>query len=98
MSFSLQSVYEWYRGLLRNPRYRWWVVGGSLLYLLSPIDIAPDLFAPIGFIDDTIVIGLLVSELSQLATAKLREKSTRTTATPTAPTDTSIDVNAVNVE
>ncbi|MFM2065069.1 MAG: hypothetical protein RLZZ507_4740, partial [Cyanobacteriota bacterium] len=25
MSFSIQSLYTWYRNVLRNPKYRWWV-------------------------------------------------------------------------
>jgi uncharacterized membrane protein YkvA (DUF1232 family) len=101
MNFSVQSIYEWYRGLIQNPKYRWWVVGASLLYLVSPIDISPDVFPVFGWIDDAVVIGLLVTELSQLASSKLKEKSVRVnennTATTSASTD-SIDVNAVTLE
>jgi uncharacterized membrane protein YkvA (DUF1232 family) len=100
MNFSIQSIYNWYRGLLQNPQYRWWVVGASIVYLVSPFDISPDVFPIVGWIDDTIVIGLLVAELSQLASAKLKEKSVRVDeTTATAPvTPNSIDVNAVSVE
>jgi uncharacterized membrane protein YkvA (DUF1232 family) len=99
MNFSIQSIYNWYRGLLQNPKYRWWVVGASVVYLVSPIDLLPDLFPPLTYIDDTIVIGLLVAELSQIVSAKLKEKSARVdeTASPT-PAPDSIDVNAINVE
>jgi uncharacterized membrane protein YkvA (DUF1232 family) len=99
-SFSIQSIYEWYRGLLQNPKYRWWVVGASLVYLVSPVDLLPDVFPAVGWIDDVIVIGMLVTELSQLASAKLKEKSVRVDeATTTAPaTAESIDVNAIQVE
>jgi uncharacterized membrane protein YkvA (DUF1232 family) len=99
MNFSIESIYNWYRGLLQNPKYRWWVVGASVVYLVSPIDLVPDLFPPLTYIDDTIVIGLLVAELSQIVSAKLKEKSARVDekATPTPASD-SIDVNAVNVE
>jgi uncharacterized membrane protein YkvA (DUF1232 family) len=99
-SFSIQSIYEWYRGLLQNPKYRWWVVGASLIYLVSPVDLLPDVFPVVGWIDDAVVIGLLVTELSQLASAKLKEKSVRvdeTTTTAPATAD-SIDVNAIQVE
>jgi uncharacterized membrane protein YkvA (DUF1232 family) len=99
-SFSIQSIYEWYRGLLQNPKYRWWVVGASLVYLVSPVDLLPDVFPAIGWIDDVVVIGMLVTELSQLASAKLKEKSVRVDeATTSAPaTAESIDVNAIQVE
>lgn len=99
-SFSIQSIYEWYRGLLQNPKYRWWVVGASLVYLVSPVDLLPDVFPAVGWIDDVIVIGMLVTELSQLASAKLKEKSVRVDeATTTAPaTAESIDVKAIQVE
>ena len=46
MNFSIQSVYNWYRETLRNPKYRWWIILGTLAYLVSPIDIAPD-FLPV---------------------------------------------------
>jgi uncharacterized membrane protein YkvA (DUF1232 family) len=101
MNFSVQSIYEWYRGLIQNPKYRWWVVGASLLYLVSPIDISPDVFPVIGWIDDAVVIGLLVTELSQLASSKLKEKSVRVDENNTANTSTStdsIDVSAVKLE
>jgi uncharacterized membrane protein YkvA (DUF1232 family) len=100
-SFSIQSIYEWYRGLLQNPKYRWWVVAFSLVYLVSPIDLLPDIFPVVSWIDDAVVIGLLVTELSQLASAKLKEKSVRVDeeAAPAAPKAAdSIDVNAVQVE
>jgi uncharacterized membrane protein YkvA (DUF1232 family) len=99
-SFSIQSIYEWYRGLLQNPKYRWWVVGASLVYLVSPVDLLPDVFPVVGWIDDAVVIGLLVTELSQLASAKLKEKSVRVdeTTAPAPATADSIDVSAIQVE
>ena len=66
MKVSITSLYNWYRDTLRNPKYRWWIVLGTLAYLVSPFDIAPD-FIPIGGqIDDLVIVTLLVTELSQL--------------------------------
>lgn len=65
-TFALESIYSWYRKLVANPKYRWWVIGGSLLYVLSPIDIAPDFLPFIGQIDDAVVITVLASELMQV--------------------------------
>lgn len=66
MTSPIQSIYNWYRQAIANPKYRWWIIGGTLLYLLSPIDIAPDFIPFIGQIDDAILVTLLVSELAQL--------------------------------
>jgi uncharacterized membrane protein YkvA (DUF1232 family) len=79
MNFNLQSLHNWYRSLLQNPKYRWWVVGASLIYLVSPIDLAPDFIPFIGLIDDTLIISLLVSEVASIAKAKLQAQNTRST-------------------
>ena len=78
MNFSLESLYSWYRQMLNHPRYRWWIVLGSLAYLLSPIDLLPDVFPIIGLIDDGLIATLLVSEISQMILSRLKGK----TATP----------------
>lgn len=61
-----QSFYDWYTQTLHYPKYRWLLVAGSLMYLLSPIDISPDFLPIIGWIDDGVVATLLVAELSQI--------------------------------
>jgi uncharacterized membrane protein YkvA (DUF1232 family) len=103
------NVYEWYRNTLRNPKYRWWIVIGTLAYLFSPIDIAPDFFPLIGQIDDIAVVTLLVAELSQILIDRLKaakgDKTAHTTETAadspsaTSPQTTApVDVEAVSVE
>ena len=59
MKFSVQSVYEWYRSTLRNPKYRWWVILGTLVYLVSPIDIAPDFLPIVGQLDDVFLLTII---------------------------------------
>lgn len=66
MSFSVQSLYSWYGNLIRKPKYRWWVIMGTIVYLVSPIDIAPDFIPVVGQIDDLVLLTLLVSEVSKL--------------------------------
>jgi uncharacterized membrane protein YkvA (DUF1232 family) len=97
MNFSLQSLYNWYRGLLQNPQYRWWVVLASVVYLVSPLDISPDFLPIVGWLDDTVLIGMLVSELSIIATAKLKEKSNRVVEPNVASATQVVDVTAVPV-
>ncbi|MEM7796168.1 MAG: YkvA family protein [Cyanobacteria bacterium P01_C01_bin.118] len=62
----IESLRTWYRNLIRNSKYRWIVVLGSLLYLVSPFDISPDVLPIIGWLDDGIIATLLVTEVSQL--------------------------------
>lgn len=98
MNFSIQSVYNWYRDLLRNPKYRWWVIGASVVYIVSPIDISPDVFPIVGWLDDGIVISLLVAEVAQMAKEKLQENSVRAAKATENVSEKTVDVNAVQVD
>ncbi len=103
MSFSIQSLYSWYRNTLRNPKYRWWMILGTLAYLISPIDIAPDFLPIVGQIDDIALVTLLVSEVSQIVIeyAKSRQAVNSTQVSDfngeEASADT-VDVDAVSVK
>lgn len=106
MKNPIESFYNWYRNTIRNPQYRWWLVLGTLAYLFSPIDIAPDFLPVVGWIDDAVLTGLLVSEVSQMFVnyVKLRQadKPSETTASANGQTksaeDTVVEVKAVSVE
>ena len=67
----MKSLFKWYSAGLLNPRSRWWLIIGSLIYLLSPIDLSPDLLPFAGQIDDVILLIMLISGVSQLLTASL---------------------------
>jgi uncharacterized membrane protein YkvA (DUF1232 family) len=95
MNFNLQSLHNWYRSLLQNPKYRWWVVGASLVYLVSPIDLAPDFIPFVGLIDDTLIISLLVAEVAQVAKAKLQSQNTRSSKSAVDVSDQTIDVQVM---
>lgn len=104
MNFSIQSVYNWYHNLLRNPKYRWWVILGTALYFVSPLDIAPDFLPIVGQLDDVFILTLLVSEVSQMLIegVKARKGNSDTTTATTANTAdtgaTTVDVDAVSVK
>ena len=66
MKFLLQPIYSLYRLTLRNPKSRWLVILGSLIYLLSPLDFATDVIPFVGWIDDGVIATLLVTEVSQI--------------------------------
>ena len=95
MNFNLQSLHNWYRSLLQNPKYRWWVVGASLVYLVSPIDLAPDFIPFVGLIDDTLIISLLVSEVALIAKAKLQSQNVRSSKSNPDVTDKVVDVQVM---
>jgi len=106
MNNLIQSFYNWYRNTIRHPKYRWWIVLGTLLYLLSPIDISPDFLPIIGWIDDAAITALLVSEVSQIFIeyVKLRqgqkpgESSDNTANAGKNVADTVVEVKAVSVK
>lgn len=103
MKNSIESIYAWYRSVIRNPKYRWWIILGTFVYLLSPIDIAPDFLPIVGWIDDGIIASLLVAELSQILLERLKSGQNSqadqgipaNAATSNANT---VEVNAVELE
>ena len=99
MNFSIQAVYTWYRNLLRNPKYRWWVILGTALYFVSPIDIIPDFFPIVGELDDAFLVTLLVSEVSQLLIEGVKaRKSNGNTQAPNAGDNSTTTANTVDVD
>lgn len=104
MNFSIQAVYNWYRNLLRNPKYRWWVILGTLVYFVSPIDLLPDVFPVVGELDDVFLITLLLSEVSQMLIEGVKTRKgntdnpTANTGDPTPNTAKTVDIDAVSVK
>ena len=98
MKISLKSIYNWYRSGIRNPRYRWWIILGTLVYLLSPIDISPDMIPIVGQIDDFVILSLLLTEVSGLLFDAVKAKGSKTVAEDNNPQEKTIDVDAVSVD
>ncbi len=96
MNFSPSSLYDWYRNVIRHPKYRWWVMLGTIVYLISPIDIAPDFIPIVGQIDDVVLAGLLFTELSQMAIARLQARQENKNAATKASNVN--DANTVDVD
>jgi uncharacterized membrane protein YkvA (DUF1232 family) len=90
-----------YRQILSNPRYGGWVLLGTLLYLISPIDLSPDLIPLLGQIDDVALIVLLISVVSQWLSEPGRKGQSSEPDTVVkdsgAPSQT-IDVQAVEID
>jgi len=98
MKELVESFYGWYRQMIRHAKYRWVIIIGTLLYLFSPIDIAPDFIPILGFIDDGIIATVLVAELSQLLLDRLGRnkeiKVSQEVAGEKAASETVVDVPA----
>lgn len=97
-NISIKALYDWYRNTLRNPKYRWWIVLGTLAYLLSPIDLVPDFIPIAGQIDDLMLLTLLLSEVTQM----ILEFAKRRKGDLASPTDgqkvDTVEVDAVSVD
>lgn len=96
MTSPLTLFYTWYRGVLRNPKYRWWIIGGTLVYFLSPVDVIPDFIPVVGEIDDAIVVTIVATELSQVLLEQVKTNRNRKTAqTVTPPADAAQVINSI---
>jgi uncharacterized membrane protein YkvA (DUF1232 family) len=86
MPSPIKFVYNGYRQLIKNPKYRWWVVAATLVYLLDPFDISPDFVPLIGQIDDAVVVTMLVAEVSQVLRQQIKAKQAPELSTVDAQT------------
>jgi uncharacterized membrane protein YkvA (DUF1232 family) len=100
MNFANTPIYRWYRNALRNTQYRWWIILGTVVYLVSPFDLAPDLFPIVGQIDDLALLTLLVAEVSQILIDyfKARRAAPEPVEPMSAQTNNTVDVDAVSVQ
>ena len=96
MKFPLQFIYDWYRSAIRHPQYRWWVILGTLVYFVSPLDISPDVFPIAGQIDDFVLITLLMTELFQMIVERWQNPYQVTVEEN--PEGETIEVKAVSVD
>lgn len=87
-----------FRKLLRNPKYRWLVILGSLFYLVSPLDISPDVLPIVGWIDDGLLATIVVTELTQMVMDKRRNGVVEAGQTVNPDSyENVIDVEAISV-
>jgi uncharacterized membrane protein YkvA (DUF1232 family) len=95
MSAPAQLLYTWYRNLVSNPKYRWWIVAGTLIYVLNPFDFAPDFLPFIGQLDDAMLVSLLATELVQVLGDRRKASKQQSGA---AQNTTTVDVEAVGAK
>jgi uncharacterized membrane protein YkvA (DUF1232 family) len=89
---------NWYRKLLRHSKYRWVVLMGTVMYLVSPLDISPDFMPFVGWIDDGLVATIAITEVTQMLVDRKRRLQTNATHDGNKNADLEVvDVNAVNI-
>ena len=104
MKLSITALYNWYSSTIRNPKYRWWIVFGTLAYLVSPFDIAPDLIPIVGQIDDLVIVTILITELSKIFFGSFESPDQSQQESPKVNTDLddkdvkTVDVKAETIE
>ncbi len=99
MNFSPAALYAWYRRTIRHPKWRWWLIVGTVLYFVMPFDISPDFFPIVGQIDDVALAGLLLAELSQVGMEYLKQrKGGQESATAEAASTTEAGTTTVDVD
>ena len=98
MNFT-QVLYDKYRSLIRDSKYRWVIIIASALYILSPIDISPDFLPIVGWIDDGIVLTLLLTEVSAILMEKVKTKRNSSSESVADDlTDKTVTVESVQVK
>lgn len=95
MKISLQPLYGLYSRAIRNPKYRYWIILGTLIYVLSPFDISPDVFPIAGQIDDFLLLSIMLTEVSQMLMTGYQEKKEKEKEKPSVKT---VEVDAVSVD
>jgi uncharacterized membrane protein YkvA (DUF1232 family) len=68
------------RGLMSDPRIPFGsklLVGGALLWLISPIDLVPEFIPALGPLDDLIVVGLVLRHLVKRSGAEVVQEHWR---------------------
>jgi uncharacterized membrane protein YkvA (DUF1232 family) len=80
MKVLSKIVHSFVRNNIRNPKFRWFFIVASIAYLISPLDISPDVFPVVGLLDDGVLITLIASEVSQFLIER-RQASKATNAT-----------------
>ena len=94
----MRYLFQGYRRLLTHPQYGIWVFFGSLLYLISPIDISPDLIPIFGQIDDVALIVLMVSAASQWVSQQFLNAQAEASSDQDDSATETVDVKAVEID
>lgn len=73
----------YYRALIAHsgtPPAARWMIGGALAYLLSPIDLIPDWIPILGYLDDLLMVPVLIYGASAIIPASVKKECREMTA------------------
>lgn len=94
--------FGWYRALMSHPQYRWLAIIGSIIYLVSPLDLSPDVIPVIGQLDDVVLLMLLFSSVMQTFLPSADSGYDNSPESPQGssddPTVQTVDVKATSVD
>lgn len=90
MKFLNKIIHELVRKGFRHSKFRWLFILASVVYLISPLDISPDVFPVLGWLDDGVIITLLATEVAQFLNERRQARKEDANSTSTA---TSSSVN-----
>lgn len=74
-----------YRQLLGHPVARWFIILGSIAYLLSPIDFSPDIIPILGWVDDGVLAALVATGITEIILERRRAVKSRKTTEEAPP-------------
>jgi uncharacterized membrane protein YkvA (DUF1232 family) len=77
MKFLARPLYSFYSNILRNSKYRWFVIAASVFYLVSPFDLITDFIPVVGWLDDGVIATVLAAEVSQLVKEQLTSRKAK---------------------
>jgi len=88
-------ILSWYRNTIRHPKYRWWLVVGTVVYLLNPFDFVPDMLPLVGWVDDSLITTVLVAEVAQVMSQTLMNQKRNRSGAASSNDAAIVDVNSV---
>lgn len=88
---------NWYRNSIRHPKYRWWLITGTLVYLLNPLDLLPDTLPLVGWIDDGLITTVLVAEVAQVMSDRLKNQRSNRSAGISKSDSIVVDVDSISL-
>ncbi|MDB9527276.1 DUF1232 domain-containing protein [Oscillatoria sp. CS-180] len=94
-----QSVFQRiYRSLLGHPIARWFVILGSIAYLVSPVDISPDAIPILGWVDDGVLTALLVTGVTEILLERRRNLKAAKSEAEISSEQTTVNTSASTVD
>ena len=82
---SVKKQVKYYRAVARHPRtpaLSKWLLLAALAYLLSPIDLIPDWIPVIGYLDDVVIVPVLVALACALVPGDVRAECRKESELP----------------